>query len=405
MLPIARQRACRLAIVGAGPIGLDAALYAAGRGHDVHVYERDRVGSHVLAWGHVRMFSPWALDRSREGARALAAAGVELAPDDEFPTGAEYVRRYLAPLAGLPALAGRIHEGTAVVAVAREHAGKSAPFGAARRSHPLRLLVEDRTGERAVAADAVIDCSGTYGNPRWMGSGGIPAPGERALRGRITYALEDLAGAAGRRLAGRRVLLVGAGHSAATALDGLLGVPAASILWVTRTARAAPYASPADDPLPERARLAALGNRLASGADPRVERLAGASVERVATRGAALDVTLRAAGRVLSVEVDHVAAHVGHDPERSIYAELQVHECYATLGPMALSAALLAASGTDCLAQPDPGPDALEHPEPDFFIAGAKSHGRIPSFLLRDGFRQVRQILRRIESGRLPTGE
>ena len=32
--------------------------------------------------------------------------------------------------------------------------------------------------------DNVVDASGTYGNPNWMGKGGTPALGERALRER-----------------------------------------------------------------------------------------------------------------------------------------------------------------------------------------------------------------------------
>src|SRR5439155_7470551 len=48
-----------LAIVGAGPIGLEAALAALDRGLDAHVFERGEVGAHPRAWGHVRMFTPW----------------------------------------------------------------------------------------------------------------------------------------------------------------------------------------------------------------------------------------------------------------------------------------------------------------------------------------------------------
>jgi hypothetical protein len=34
----------------------------------------------------------------------------------------------------------------------------------------------------------------------------------------------------------------------------------------------------------------------------------------------------------------------------------------------------------------------LMHPEPNFFIAGMKSYGRAPTFLLRTGYEQVRSI-------------
>ena len=47
----------RIAIIGAGPIGLEAAAYARRLGHEVTVYERGRVGENVGRWGHVVMFS------------------------------------------------------------------------------------------------------------------------------------------------------------------------------------------------------------------------------------------------------------------------------------------------------------------------------------------------------------
>ena len=72
-----------------------------------------------------------------------------------------------------------------------------------------------------------------------------------------------------------------------------------------------------------------------------------------------------------------------------IYRELQVHECYATLGPMNLAASLLGKSG-DCLAQPAPGPETLKNPEPRFFILGAKSYGRNSAFLIQLGLSQIR---------------
>ena len=60
---------------------------------------------------------------------------------------------------------------------------------------------------------------------------------------------------------------------------------------------------------------------------------------------------------------------------------------------MNLSAALLGAAGGDCLAQPAVGIDALRTPEPNFFVLGAKSYGRLSTFLLRVGYEQVDQIL------------
>ena len=75
-----------------------------------------------------------------------------------------------------------------------------------------------------------------------------------------------------------------------------------------------------------------------------------------------------------------------------MYRQLQVHECYATSGPMNLAAALLASSSADCLTQESQGADTLKNPEPDFYILGSKSYGRNSTFLLRVGWAQVDEV-------------
>jgi hypothetical protein len=91
-------------------------------------------------------------------------------------------------------------------------------------------------------------------------------------------------------------------------------------------------------------------------------------------------------------DVERVVANVGYSPDAELYRELQVHECYATLGPMALAAALLKQGGGDCLAIGAQGANTLRNPEPNFYILGAKSYGRNAQFLLRTGFEQVREV-------------
>ncbi|WP_181009321.1 hypothetical protein [Streptomyces sp. SM11] len=47
-----------VAILGAGPVGLDAALACADAGWPFTVYEAaETVAAHVRAWGHVRLFT------------------------------------------------------------------------------------------------------------------------------------------------------------------------------------------------------------------------------------------------------------------------------------------------------------------------------------------------------------
>ena len=67
----------RVTILGAGPIGLDAALACAERGWPFTVFEAgDRVGGNVRTWGHVRLFTPWSMNVSPRMRDALDRAGI-----------------------------------------------------------------------------------------------------------------------------------------------------------------------------------------------------------------------------------------------------------------------------------------------------------------------------------------
>jgi NADPH-dependent 2,4-dienoyl-CoA reductase/sulfur reductase-like enzyme len=150
-----------LAILGAGPTGLEAALAAAERGWSFSLYEAaGTVAGNVRAWGHVRLFTPWSMNVSARMARHLAAAGVEVPSGGRCPTGAELVERLLEPLAALPALAPHLRLGTRVEAVAREGLLKNEQIGTAERGRrPFRLLLAGRGGEEVARAAAVIDCT------------------------------------------------------------------------------------------------------------------------------------------------------------------------------------------------------------------------------------------------------
>ena len=112
----------RIIVLGAGPIGLETALYARYLGYEVAVVERGAVANSVRAWGHVRMFSPFSMNRSSLGAAALRAQDekLELPPDDALLTGQEFADRYLVPLSKSDLLAGCIHEGVEVLTVGRD---------------------------------------------------------------------------------------------------------------------------------------------------------------------------------------------------------------------------------------------------------------------------------------------
>jgi cation diffusion facilitator CzcD-associated flavoprotein CzcO len=383
----------RLAILGAGPVGLEAALAAAERGWSFTVFEAaDTVAGHVRDWGHVRLFTPWDMNVS---ARARAALGGDAPAGDALPTGHELADRVLDPLAALPQIAPHVQTGTRVRAVGRQGLLKHEAIGSPERTRqPFRLLVADAEGERVEHADAVLDCTGTYGNPNALGDGGIPAPGEAAHAARIDRRLPVFADDP-ERWAGRTILLTGAGHSAQTAARALADfardAPGTQVVWAVRATEPTWFGVD-DDPLPERDALTRSSRELAAGQSGAVDVRLGRVTEALRADGDRIAVTLRN-GADEDVVVDRVVGLTGGVGDFTLYRQLQVHECYATAGPMKLAAALLGASGGDCLAQPATGPDTLTNPEPGFFLLGAKSYGRNSQFLLRTGWAQVDDVM------------
>ena len=393
-----------LAIVGAGPVGLEAAALAVELGFDPHVFERGEAGAHALAWGHVRMFTPWRMNLGPAGARLLARHGWSAPPAETLPTGAELVERVLAPLAATPELKARVHTHTQVVHVSRHGARKSERAGGRPRTeHPFRLLVRDTGGrESFLHANAVLDASGTYGQPNWAGTGGIPARGETYLAPQMSYHPDDVLGLRRERYAGKTTLVIGGGASAVTtvlALEQLAReAPGTRVAWVTR--RAAPgFAGEAPgDSLPARATLYAEGRRLQGGGSEPVHWLGGGECEGIeynsATHRYRAQFATPAGARI--EESDQVIVNCGYGPDNSLYRELRVHECYESLAPMKLAAALQDAGTSDCTRIPAFGAELLANPEPHFYIVGAKSYGRSSDFLLETGFRQVADVLARL---------
>jgi hypothetical protein len=299
-----------------------------------------------------------------------------------------------------------------VVAVARRELLKSELPGHEDRSDsPFRIVLRDRDGrESDSTADVVIDATGVFSNPNWLGPGGAPAWGESSLRVRIRYDVPDVAGTDRERFANRRVLVIGCGHSAATTVAGLADSAAiqsaGAVVWATRAVPASeapagtrPHGEVAGpvreipaDPLPERARLARRANQLARAGGP-VTHWPATTIQSVAWDETRKKFHVVASGEHASEEeFDEIVANVGFRPDSAIYAELQVHECYATGGPMKLAARRLGAAGGDCLQERSHGADSLRNPEPDFYILGAKSYGRDSNFLVAVGHQQIRDL-------------
>jgi hypothetical protein len=391
-------------VIGAGPVGLAAAAHLLDRGLEPLVLEAgSRVGTNIAQWQHVRLFSPWCLALDPVSVRLLYQVGWTGPDPDALPTGADLLERYLQPLAALPALARRIRLNTRVVAVARQDLDKVRSPG--RDQLPFQVRIRDRDGRLAdLQARAVIDASGTWTQPNPLGASGLPALGEPDASARITYGLPDILDRDRGRYAGRRTVVVGAGHSAATSLLALAHLqqqaPDTEIVWAVRSATPRPLVgkgSAEADELPARGQLATdLAALVAAG---RIELVSGFRIHAVELAGDRVRLTgdhLQGDDVIqaqdLVVEADAVIAATGFRPDHAIAAELRLAlepglESGAALGP------LIDPNVHTCGTVPTHGIAELAHPEPGYVIVGMKSYGRAPTFLLATGYQQVRSVV------------
>lgn len=357
----------RVVVLGAGPIGLEAALYARSLGHAVAVYEQGQPGEHVNRWGHLKMFSPFGWNSTALGRKTL---GTTLPDDAALLTGREFRETYLMPLAESAVLKPCIVPQTTVLTIGRVGWRKT-DTDLKKPLPPFRLLLRNAQGqERFETANVILDCTGTYLRPNWAGDGGIPAAGEIASRPQIMYWNDDILGAKKAVYAGKSIILIGDGYSAATSISSLATLAeehqSTWVFWLSHGVKGAPLPRIANDPLKERDRLAARANSLACRCDGNLEFHANTLIDEIISHGP--DKGFRVAGtkngEPVNWEVDRVIANVGYRPDLMLCQELRVGESLTG--------------------------------EPGYHVLGAKALGRDSGFLIRDGHEQIRKLFRQI---------
>jgi thioredoxin reductase len=385
------QQSPPVVIIGAGPVGLAAAAHAIQRDLRPLVFEAGAgAGAGMLTWGHVRMFSPWRYNVDTAAATLLERHGWVRPEGDTYPTGRDLVERYLEPLAGLPELAPHVEFEARVIAVARQD--HDLMKDGARAEAPFIVRVAGRSEERDVLAQAVIDASGTMGSPAALGSSGLPAVGERAVGDRIFYGIPDVLGRLRNRYRGRRVLVVGSGHSALNALLDLAQLAESAsdmhITWALRRPSIGQLLGGARaDQLEERGRL---GTRVRGLLDAgRFDVVTGFRADRVQSTGDGLVVS--AGGRALA-PVDEIIVATGFRPDWSILNEVRLDLDPAVQSPRAL-APLIDPNVHSCGTVRPHGAEELKHPDANLFAIGMKSYGRAPTFLMLTGYEQARSVV------------
>ena len=381
-----------VAVIGAGPVGLAAAAHLLARGETPLVLESGAaVGASIRQWRHVRFFSPWKYTVDAASVALLQLTGWTLPDPDGAPTGAEIVEHYLEPLAALPRIAPHIRLGARVTAIARRGHDKMKSPG--RQDAPFVLRIECPDGtEEQVFAKAVVDASGTWTRPNPLGADGLPALSEAAAADQIFYGIPDVLARDRARYAGKRVVVVGSGHSAFNALLELATLadqaPGTDVAWVVRRAHVGQlFGGEQNDALPERGRL---GTRTRELVDSGAVRYVSMRIVEVGRTAAGL-VLVGEDGETLG-PVDEIVCATGFRPDLVLTRELRLELDPAVEAPSAL-APLIDPNVHSCGSVQPHGAEELKHPEPDFYTVGMKSYGRAPTFLLLTGYEQVRSVV------------
>jgi thioredoxin reductase len=386
-----RHESLPVAIIGAGPVGLAAAAHVLSRGLTPVVLEAgESVGAGIRRWSHVRMFSPWRFNVDAAASAILARHGWTPPDGDAYPTGGDVVGRYLEPLAATPELAPHIRLRTRVVGVARQH--HDLMKDGRRDEAPYLLRVFGPTGEAAILAQAVIDAAGTIDTPAPLGAAGLPAVGERAASDRIFYGIPDVLGGVRRRYAGKRVLVVGSGHSALNALLDLARLadeaPGTRVIWAIRRPALGPLLGGArNDQLEERGKLGGRVGRLLD--DGRIELVPGFPIDRIETTDRGV---VASSGARRLPEVDEIIGATGFRPDWSLLSEVRLDLDAAVQCPRVL-APLIDPNIHSCGTVRPHGAEELKQPDGNLFVIGMKSYGRAPTFLLLTGYEQARSVV------------
>ncbi len=389
------QQTLPVAIIGGGPVGLAAAAQLAKRNESFILFEAGKdVAANVESWKHVRLFSPWRYNMDDSARELLEMTGWQVPSLEHLPTGEELISEYMRPLANLSNIKQFIHFDARVVSIGRKGLDKMVTHG--RDELPFVVQARIAGTMQSFEARAVIDASGTWDNPNPIGSGGIAAQGEREAREHIFYGIPDVLGAHRARYAGKKVMVVGSGHSSINALLELLELeeeePNTKIVWVLRKKQLERvYGGEANDALPARG---ALGTRIRTMVEAnRLEVFTPFQIFALNSVAGKFDVhgTLDGNESIIA-GVDEIVSNTGSRPDMSYLREVRV-AFDPTLESVPELAPLIDPNFHSCGSVPPHGERELRQPEKNFYIAGLKSYGRAPTFLMATGYEQVRSIV------------
>lgn len=211
-----------IAIVGGGPIGVEAALYARFLGYFVMLFDAAKVGHRMMRWGDHLMPAPWSTVTSPLGLAALDAQGNSGLPAaNEVVSYRRYVEEYLLPVARTDLLYDFVNINSRVTSISRTGCAINSPIPAARRAEQeFRLLIHStQRGEYTQLADIVLDCSGREKRVGLASGSGL-AVGELSGEAESLCGKVDVLGKSRQLLSGKHALMIGSDLAACVnALD------------------------------------------------------------------------------------------------------------------------------------------------------------------------------------------
>ena len=383
-----------VAIIGAGPVGLAAGAHALERGLTPVIFEQGAEVAHAIRqWQHVKMFSPWEFNIDTAAEKLLNDAGWDRPDDDELPTGGELIERYIEPLGTQTALKQYIKLSARVTAISRVDFDKLKTEGREKAKFEIRYTQDNK--QRVVLADAVIDISGTWFTPNPAGSNGLPAFGEPEAAEHISYIMPDVLGKKREQLSNKRVAVLGGGHSAVGTILDLITLkedaPDTDITWLVRgedTSRS--FGGGDNDQIKARGSLGSKFKHLVEGGKISIK--SGFHLSRIDQQKDGLKISSGAVEDDNTIMADELVVSTGFRPDYSFAAELRLELDPATECPPIL-APLIDPNVHSCGTVRPHGARELAQPETGFYIAGMKSYGRAPTFLMITGYEQVRSII------------
>ncbi|MFJ7666623.1 NAD(P)-binding domain-containing protein [Lysinibacillus sp. NPDC097195] len=381
-----------IVIIGAGPIGLAAAAHLVEQKQAFILLEAGREIAHnIRHWGHVTLFSPWRYNINKAAKSLLDATDWQEPNLEALPTGHEFIDLYLKPLSELEQIKVNLQLNTKVVGIARQLNDKMKTKN--RRAQALTVYVEQENDIREIEARAVIDATGTWGNPNPANTTGVWLQTEKALANSITYGIPDIHTTC-EKYANKKIAVIGGGHSAINTLLALAELqqehPLTKLVWILRkNSVEEAYGGEEKDALAARG---ALGARIHELVDTgKVEVITPFYIlQLLKEQNINIVGTINGERQVLT-GFDQLIVNAGNRPDFTINSELRLAIDPATESVQAL-APLIDPNEHSCGTVRAHGEEILRQPEDNFYIVGAKSYGRAPTFLMATGYEQVRSI-------------